>query len=75
MSGLLLVSTKAITRFTRDMDQSTLNPLVKTATAHVPTHVARQYQPVICVIDVKITRCTIGAKGFNLLQERVDKKD
>ena len=23
----------------------------------------------------KITRRTIGAKGFNLLQERVDKKD
>ena len=25
--------------------------------------------------DKKITRRTIGAKGFNLLQERVDKKD
>ena len=26
-------------------------------------------------INEKITRRTIGAKGFNLLQERVDKKD
>ena len=29
------------------------NYLGKTATAHVPTHVVRQYQPVICVIAVK----------------------
>ena len=29
------------------------NYLRKTATARVPTHVARQYPPVICVIAVK----------------------
>ena len=36
-----------------DRDHCFTNYLVKTATAHVPTHVACQYQPVIRVVTVK----------------------